>query len=107
MSHPILRRAAFPGAVLAAAAALVLGASTASAAVPQPAASGPVVSAAAAWTPPPGYVRETAYVGSLASCETKGAEGVANGAWTAYVCHQEYRQLTDIWMLFTSLYVKK
>ncbi|MFJ3839003.1 hypothetical protein ACWGHM_30220 [Streptomyces sp. NPDC054904] len=43
-----------------------------------------------------------AHVGSLASCEAKSAAVVANGSWTAYVCHQEYRWLTDRPMLFTS-----
>ncbi|WP_205034302.1 hypothetical protein [Streptomyces sp. G44] len=67
----------------------------------------PVVSAGSAWVPPEGYVLEDSYVGSLSACRTQGEQGVASGKWKAYVCHQEMRKLTDIWMSFMYLYVKK
>lgn len=61
----------------------------------------------AKWLPPEGYTYETSFVGSSASCTSQGATGVAEGRWSAFVCHEEMMKLTDNWMLFQSLYAKK
>ncbi|MEV0828178.1 hypothetical protein [Nonomuraea rubra] len=63
---------------------------------------------AMAWEPPPGYVFLNTYFGGSAGgwCDQVGIDGVQNGQWTAYLCHDVMRKHADIWFLYGDLYVK-
>ncbi|WP_043263043.1 hypothetical protein [Streptomyces sp. CT34] len=64
-------------------------------------------SSQADWTPPAGYTLERSFMGDDASCRKMGDQGVADGKWHQYVCHEEMVKITDLWMLYQYLYVKK
>ncbi|MEF2529468.1 MULTISPECIES: hypothetical protein [Streptomyces] len=101
MKRSMLR--ALAGAVLAGAALATpaaLGAAEASAAAAVRA-DGSVQSRAAAWAAPNGYTRE-GFAGLPSACEARGRAGVADGSWTAYVCHRDLP-----FSAFVNLYVKK
>ncbi|MBT2406303.1 MULTISPECIES: hypothetical protein [unclassified Streptomyces] len=53
-------------------------------------------------TPPAGYVHEPSFHGTATACRAAGAEGIADGKWTAYFCYQELP-----FTPFQKLYVKK
>ncbi|CAL9549809.1 hypothetical protein SUDANB1_04408 [Streptomyces sp. enrichment culture] len=59
------------------------------------------VSQANSWTPPEGFARE-GFFGPAASCESMGRNGVAEGKWSAYLCHRDLP-----FTPFVHLYVKK
>lgn len=61
----------------------------------------PGASPADAWTPPEGFARE-GFFGPAASCESMGRNGVAEGKWSAYLCHRDLP-----FTPFVYLYVKK
>ncbi|MGP8300044.1 hypothetical protein ACTPOK_19365 [Streptomyces inhibens] len=59
------------------------------------------------WNPPAGYVLERSFMGTDAACRKEGDRGVADGKWRQYVCHEKLVKVTDLWMLYQFLYVKK
>ncbi|WP_128506962.1 hypothetical protein [Streptomyces inhibens] len=59
------------------------------------------------WNPPAGYVLERSFMGTDAACRKEGDRGVAHGKWRQYVCHEKLVKVTDLWMLYQFLYVKK
>ncbi|MFI8105632.1 hypothetical protein [Streptomyces sp. NPDC086023] len=100
MNRSMLR--ALPGAVLAGAAltaALTLGAPQALAASGGAPADEPTLSRVTGL--PGDYVRQ-GFTGLPAGCEAAGRAGVADGRWSAYLCHRDLP-----FSAFVNLYVKK
>ncbi|GLW11085.1 hypothetical protein Misp01_62130 [Microtetraspora sp. NBRC 13810] len=71
-----------------------------------PAVAAPQPAAASAWTPPPGYVLEGTYLGPT-WCDEVGSAGVEDGRWADYVCNDVLIRLTDLYMLYGQLYVRR
>ncbi|MGW1376058.1 hypothetical protein ACWD6P_17515 [Streptomyces sp. NPDC002446] len=44
------------------------------------------VSQADSWDPPAGYVGHSTYA-KATECEARGKKGIAEGTWSAYLCH--------------------
>ncbi|KOU43927.1 hypothetical protein [Streptomyces sp. WM6378] len=91
-------------------AALVLAATPASAASYDNATPRPLPSTAFRandWTAPPGFVFDSALLSTPEGCRAKGEKGIAQGKWSAYVCHEQLVQVTDVPLLYQFLYVKR